>query len=58
VATAAGLTGFAGNLGVLIFSLVLGTMVDRVGYEPFFVLLGMLDLLGAILLWTLVRRPA
>jgi len=58
VATAAGLTGFAGNLGVLIFSLVLGTMVDRVGYEPFFVLLGMLDLLGAVLLWTLVRRPA
>lgn len=58
VATAAGLAGFAGNLGVLVFSLTLGQMVDRVGYEPFFVLLGILDLVGAALLWTLVRKPA
>ncbi|BBD99914.1 MFS transporter [Sphingobium amiense] len=58
VATAAGLAGLAGNLGVLVFSLVLGQMVDRVGYEPFFILLGVLDLVGAALLWTLVRKPA
>lgn len=57
VATAAGLAGFAGNLGVLVFSLLLGKMVDDVGYEPFFVILGVLDLLGALLLWTLVRKP-
>ncbi|WP_267388778.1 MFS transporter [Sphingomonas sp. GC_Shp_3] len=58
VATAAGLAGLAGNLGVLVFSLVLGRMVDVVGYGPFFILLGGLDLAGAILLWTLVRKPA
>ncbi|WP_294264515.1 MFS transporter [uncultured Sphingomonas sp.] len=57
VATAAGLAGFAGNLGVLVFSLLLGKMVDDVGYEPFFVILGVLDLIGALLLWTLVRKP-
>lgn len=57
VATAAGLAGFAGNLGVLVFSLLLGGMVDDVGYEPFFVTLGVLDLIGALLLWTLVRKP-
>lgn len=57
VATAAGLAGFAGNLGVLVFSLALGSLVDRVGYAPFFILLGVLDLVGASLLWLLVRRP-
>lgn len=58
VATAAGLAGLAGNLGVLVFTLLLGQMVDQVGYGPFFVILGVLDLLGALLLWTLVRKPA
>ena len=58
VATAAGLAGLAGNLGVLIFTLLLGQMVDQVGYGPFFIILGVLDLLGAVLLWTLVRKPA
>ncbi len=58
VATAAGLAGLAGNMGVLIFTLLLGQMVDQVGYGPFFVILGVLDLLGAVLLWTLVRKPA
>ena len=57
VATAAGLAGFAGNLGVLVFSLLLGGLVDDVGYEPFFIILGVLDLFGALLLWTLVRKP-
>jgi MFS transporter, ACS family, hexuronate transporter len=58
VATVAGFAGLAGNLGVLIFTLVLGRMVDQVGYGPFFVVLGLLDLLGAALLWSLVRKPA
>ncbi|WP_375197332.1 MFS transporter [Sphingobium sp.] len=57
VATAAGMAGLAGNLGVLVFSLLLGQMVDQVGYGPFFILLGLLDLLGAVILWTLVRKP-
>lgn len=58
VATAAGLAGLAGNLGVLIFSLLIGGLVDSVGYAPFFALLGVLDLVGAALLWILVRKSA
>jgi ACS family hexuronate transporter-like MFS transporter len=59
VATVAGMAGLFGNLGVLIFSLLIGGLVATVGYSPFFVALGVLDLLGAVLLWTLVRdRPA
>lgn len=58
VATVAGLGGLLGNLGVLVFSLLIGGLVAKVGYSPFFVALGVLDLLGAVLLWTLVRdRP-
>ncbi|HIV78579.1 MAG TPA: MFS transporter [Candidatus Sphingomonas excrementigallinarum] len=58
VATATGVSGTAANLGVLIFTLTLGSLVDQVGYQPFFILLGLLDLAGAALLWTLVRKPA
>ena len=58
VATATGVSGTAANLGVLIFTLVLGALVDRVGYPPFFILLGLLDLVGAGLLWTLIRKPS
>jgi ACS family hexuronate transporter-like MFS transporter len=58
VGTATGTAGLAANLGVLIFTLVLGSMVDQVGYQPFFILLGVVDLFGALLLWTLIRKPA
>jgi MFS transporter, ACS family, hexuronate transporter len=58
VATVAGLAGLAGNAGILVFTLILGQLVDQVGYLPFFVVLGVLDLVGAALLWTLVRKPA
>lgn len=58
VATVAGMAGTCGNLGVLVFSLLIGGLVASVGYDPFFVALGVLDLVGAVLLWTLVReRP-
>jgi len=30
--------------------------VTRIGYTPFFIGLAALDLLGAVLLWTLVRE--
>lgn len=58
VATATGISGTAANLGVLIFTLTLGALVDQVGYHPFFILLGLLDIVGAILLWTMVRKTA
>lgn len=58
VGTVAGMAGTFGNFGVLLFSLLIGALVSRVGYSPFFIALGLLDLLGAVLLWTLVKPPA
>ena len=57
VGTVAGLGGTFANLGVLLFSLAIGGLVATVGYDPFFVALGLLDLLAAALLWILVRAP-
>ena len=57
VATVAGMAGTLGNAGLLIFSLLIGWLVARIGYSPFFVCLGILDLIGAVVLWTVVRAP-
>jgi ACS family hexuronate transporter-like MFS transporter len=35
----------------------MGALVTTVGYNPFFFALGVLDLIGAVVLWTLVREP-
>jgi ACS family hexuronate transporter-like MFS transporter len=56
VATVAGMAGTFGNAGLLIFLLLMGGLVARIGYTPFFVCLGVLDLIGATVLWTLVRE--
>jgi len=60
VATVAGMAGTCGNAGILVFNLLIGILVVKVGYTPFFIGLGVLDLVGAFVLWTLVRehRPA
>jgi ACS family hexuronate transporter-like MFS transporter len=58
VATAAGMAGMFGNAGLLIFSLFIGGMVATVGYTPFFVCLGLFDVAGAVILWTVVRERA
>ncbi len=57
VATAAGLAGSCSNVSVLIFNLIVGTLVATIGYTPFFITLAALDLVGAAVLWTLVREP-
>lgn len=56
VATVAGLGGLCGNLGILLFSLLIGGLVKTIGYSPFFVALGVLDIIAAIWLWTVVRE--
>src|SRR5688572_2540293 len=56
VATVAGMAGTCGNAGVLVFSLVMGALVTQIGYTPFFVGLAALDVLGAVILWTVVRE--
>jgi MFS transporter, ACS family, aldohexuronate transporter len=56
VATVAGMAGTCGNAGVLLFSLLMGGLVAQVGYTPFFIGLAALDLVGAAVLWTVVRE--
>ena len=56
VATAAGMAGTLGNAGLLIFSLLIGGLVATIGYAPFFICLGVFDLIGAVVLWTVVRE--
>ncbi len=56
VATVAGMAGTMGNAGLLIFNVVIGFLVASVGYTPFFVGLAVLDLMGAVVLWTVVRE--
>ena len=58
VATVAGMAGTFGNLGLLIFNLLIGALVMTIGYTPFFIGLAVLDLIGAVVLWTVVRAPA
>ncbi len=58
VATVAGMAGTCGNAGLLTFNLLIGVLVATVGYTPFFVCLGVLDLVGALVLWSVVRDPA
>lgn len=57
VGTVTGMAGLFANLGVLLFSLAIGALVLTVGYAPFFVALGVLDLIAAAVLWGLVRDP-
>jgi ACS family hexuronate transporter-like MFS transporter len=56
VATVAGMAGLFGNGGLLIFSLLIGGLVTTIGYTPFFICLGLFDVLGAVILWTVVRE--
>lgn len=55
--TVAGMAGTFANSGVLVFTLLVGHYVATIGYDPFFVALGFLDLLAAAVLWTVVRAP-
>lgn len=56
VATVAGMAGTCGNAGILVFNLIIGVLLERVGYTPFFISLAVLDLVGAVVLWTVVKE--
>jgi len=58
VATASGMAGSAAWVGGLSFSLVIGALADTVGYNPLFACLAVFDLIGAVVLWTMLRQPA
>ncbi len=57
VGTVSGMQGTMGNFGLLLFNLLIGGLVMTIGYRPFFVALGVFDLIGAAVLWSLVRAP-
>lgn len=57
VATVTGFAAFTGSMGNFGFSLFLGAMVTVVGYNMFFIGLGVFDLIGAAFLWLLIKQP-
>jgi hypothetical protein len=42
------------GLMLFVFTLVVGALVTQIGYSPFFACLSILNIIGAIVLWTLV----
>jgi ACS family hexuronate transporter-like MFS transporter len=54
VATANGFTGTAAWTGGLLFSLIVGALANSVGYGPLFACLALFDIVGAIVVITLV----
>ncbi|NMM03355.1 MFS transporter [Paraburkholderia sp. RP-4-7] len=55
VGTVTGLAGCVAGIGNLAFTLVIGGLVSKIGYTPFFIALGFGDLIGATVLWTVVK---
>ena len=56
VATATGMAGSVAWIGGLSFSLVIGALADTIGYNPLFVCLALFDIVGAALLWAMLRQ--
>jgi ACS family hexuronate transporter-like MFS transporter len=57
VATANGLSGSAGGLGGMLFTMVVGIVAVKIGYRPLFVAIAFFDLIGSAALWALLREP-
>ena len=57
VGTASGMAGSIAWIGGMMFTLLIGQSADQFGYNPLFVALGALDVVGAIVLWSLMRIP-
>jgi ACS family hexuronate transporter-like MFS transporter len=56
VATATGMAGTAAWTGGLLFSLLVGALAETIGYNPLFVCLAVFDLVGAAILFSLLRE--
>ena len=55
VATASGMAGTIAWIGGMLFTLLIGQSADRYGYDPLFVALGALEVVGALVLWVMLR---
>ncbi|MFO1254116.1 MAG: MFS transporter [Sphingomonadaceae bacterium] len=58
VGTASGMAGTSAWIGGMLFTLLIGQSADTFGYNPLFIALAGLDLLAAVVLWTLLRNRA
>ena len=56
VATANGLTGMAAWMASTMFALVVGALADTIGFSPLFAALSVFDLLGAVIIWTVLQN--
>jgi MFS transporter, ACS family, hexuronate transporter len=56
VGTATGMGGTAAWTGGLLFSLLVGALANTIGYNPLFVCLAVFDLIGAVVIWSLLRE--
>ena len=58
VATASGMAGSAAWIGGMSFSLIIGAVAETIGYDPLFVCMALLDVIGASVLWIMLRKDA
>lgn len=56
VAIANGLTGMAAWTASTLFALVVGALADTLGFSPLFAALAVFDLLGAVVIWTVLKN--
>ena len=55
VGTASGMAGSIAWIGGMRFTFLIGKSADAIGYNPLFVALATMDILGAAVLWSLLR---
>lgn len=55
VGTATGMAGTIAWVGGMMFTFLIGKSADAYGYDPLFIALAALDLVGAVVLWGLLR---
>jgi MFS transporter, ACS family, hexuronate transporter len=55
VGTATGMAGTIAWIGGMLFTLAIGQSADLYGYNPLFVALAALDVVGALVLWSMLR---
>jgi ACS family hexuronate transporter-like MFS transporter len=55
VGTASGMAGTVAWIGGMLFTLLIGKSADLYGYNPLFAALGALDVIGALVLWAMLR---
>ncbi|STW27117.1 Hexuronate transporter [Klebsiella michiganensis] len=58
VATANGMTGMAAWLASTMFALVVGALADTIGFSPLFAVLAVFDVLGAVVIWTVLKNKS